>query len=351
MSWKGIGRRRSGPQEAFQVAHFSWKLRPGTLPGSILKPPISPKSLLWKWRFAPAQAVPGPSEVGDLFRSDRTAAAPQALSRPLGLGGAYTHRPRCGGRGLIDETAKLADLSSGKRTYRWGLLRCPAASPSAGCPNSPPAPTLKTRHTDPTTPTMPAPIVIDGKGHLLGRLASIVAKQAISGQKVVVVRCEEINVSGSFFRLKLRWADHMHKRHLVNPKKSGPFHHRAPSRILYKAIRGMIPHKTARGAAALQRLKLFEGMPPPYDRKKKMVVPQALRVLRLKPGRKWCTIKRLSHEYGWGYKDVVDTLEAKRKVKAQAFHERKVALLKARKQVAAQDATQTVQSQLAALGY
>jgi large subunit ribosomal protein L13Ae len=48
-----------------------------------------------------------------------------------------------------------------------------------------------------------APIVIDGKGHLLGRLASIVAKQAISGQKVVVVRCEEINVSGSFFRLKV----------------------------------------------------------------------------------------------------------------------------------------------------
>lgn len=116
----------------------------------------------------------------------------------------------------------------------------------------------------------------------------------------------------------------MHKRHLVNPKKSGPFHHRAPSRILYKAIRGMIPHKTARGAAALQRIKLYEGMPPPYDRKKKLVVPQALRVLRLKPGRKWCTIKRLSHEYGWGYKDVVDTLEAKRKVKAQAFHERKV---------------------------
>ncbi|KAI7964354.1 hypothetical protein MJO29_004781, partial [Puccinia striiformis f. sp. tritici] len=196
-----------------------------------------------------------------------------------------------------------------------------------------------------------SPIVIDGKGHLLGRLASIIAKQAISGQKVVVVRCEEINVSGSFFRLKLRWADHMHKRHLVNPKKSGPFHHRAPSRILYKAIRGMMPHKTARGAAGLQRIKLFEGMPPPYDRKKKMVVPQALRVLRLKPGRKWCTIKRLSHEYGWGYKDVVDTLEAKRKVKAQAFHERKVALLKARKQVAADPATETVQTKLSALGY
>jgi large subunit ribosomal protein L13Ae len=53
----------------------------------------------------------------------------------------------------------------------------------------------------------------------------------------------------------------------------------------------MTPHKTARGVAALERLKLYEGVPPPYDRKKRMVVPEALRVLRLKPGRKYCTVK------------------------------------------------------------
>lgn len=45
-------------------------------------------------------------------------------------------------------------------------------------------------------------IVIDGKGHLLGRLASIVAKQLLNGQKVVVVRCEALNISGEFFRAK-----------------------------------------------------------------------------------------------------------------------------------------------------
>ena len=68
----------------------------------------------------------------------------------------------------------------------------------------------------------------------------------------------------------------------------------------------MIPHKTARGAAAMERLKVFEGVPPPYDKKKRMVVPQALRVLRLKPGRKYCTVGRLSHEVGWKYKEVVE---------------------------------------------
>ena len=75
--------------------------------------------------------------------------------------------------------------------------------------------------------------------------------------------------------------------------------------MFWRTVRGMIPHKTARGAAAMERLKTFEGIPPPYDHKKRMVVPQALRVLRLKPGRKYCTVGRLGHEFGWKYQDVV----------------------------------------------
>ncbi len=40
-------------------------------------------------------------------------------------------------------------------------------------------------------------VVIDGKGHLLGRLASIVAKQLLNGKKIVIVRAEQIVISGS----------------------------------------------------------------------------------------------------------------------------------------------------------
>ncbi|KAK8054713.1 60S ribosomal protein L16 [Apiospora phragmitis] len=166
-------------------------------------------------------------------------------------------------------------------------------------------------------------VVIDGKGHLLGRLASIVAKQLLSGQKIVVVRCEALNISGEFFRAKLKYAAYLRKMTRYNPTRGGPFHFRAPSRIFYKAVRGMIPHKTARGAAALQRLKVFEGVPPPYDLQKKMVVPQALRVLRLQPGRKYCLVGRLSHENGWKYQDVVERLEERRKAKSAAYYERK----------------------------
>jgi len=39
--------------------------------------------------------------------------------------------------------------------------------------------------------------VIDGRDHLLGRLASIIAKELLAGQKIVLVRCDEMVVSGS----------------------------------------------------------------------------------------------------------------------------------------------------------
>ena len=43
----------------------------------------------------------------------------------------------------------------------------------------------------------------------------------------------------------------------------------------------MIPHKTKRGAAALARMKVFEGVPPPYDKVKRMVIPDALKFVPL----------------------------------------------------------------------
>eukprot|EP00959_Pyramimonas_sp_CCMP1952_P202984 4245036-Pyramimonas_sp.AAC.1 len=44
----------------------------------------------------------------------------------------------------------------------------------------------------------------------------------------------------------------------------------------------MIPHKTKRGASALERFKAFEGVPPPYDKVKRAVIPDALNFVRVK---------------------------------------------------------------------
>ena len=50
---------------------------------------------------------------------------------------------------------------------------------------------------------------------------------------------------------------------------------------------------------ALHRLKVYEGVPKKVERTKRMVVPEALRNLRLAPKRDYCTLGRLSHELGW----------------------------------------------------
>ena len=79
------------------------------------------------------------------------------------------------------------------------------------------------------------PILIDGKNHLLGRLAAIVAKQLLLGQKIVIVRCEAINISGNFHRSKLKFLAFLRKRCNVKPSR-GPFHYRAPSRIFWRTV-------------------------------------------------------------------------------------------------------------------
>merc|ERR1712217_129949 len=171
--------------------------------------------------------------------------------------------------------------------------------------------------------------VVDCRGHLLGRLASTLAKELLNGQKVVCVRAEDINMSGSLYRAKLKWANFRRKRMNSNPKQ-GPLHYRSPAKILWRTIRGMVPHKTARGAAALDRLKSFEGIPHPYDRKKRMVIPTCLKVLRLRPERRYCKLGDLSQSYGWKHQDLLQRLESQRKVKSAAFHKKKVVASKAK---------------------
>ncbi|VEL12757.1 unnamed protein product [Protopolystoma xenopodis] len=135
---------------------------------------------------------------------------------------------------------------------------------------------------------------------MLGRLAAIVAKTLLHGQKM----------------------DFLKKRMNTNPSR-GPYHFRAPSKIFWRTVRGMLPHKLARGKEALKRLKVFEGIPPPYDKKKRMVVPSALRVLRLKQRRKFCLLGRLSHEFGWKYQGIIEKMENRRKAKAAVWYKKK----------------------------
>ena len=193
-------------------------------------------------------------------------------------------------------------------------------------------------------------VVIDGRGHLVGRLASKVAKEILNGQKIVVVRCEALLRSGSLFRNKLKYHEFLNKRMNTNPRR-GAFHFRAPSRIFWRTVRGMLPHKTPRGAAALGRLKVFDGIPFPYDQKRRVVVPDALKVLRLQSHRKFTVLGELAQVIGWTKKDVVSRLEEKRKTKSAKYWELKQKKVDARKKAANNKDLAKVNEELAKYGF
>ncbi|RZC70438.1 hypothetical protein C5167_033569 [Papaver somniferum] len=93
-------------------------------------------------------------------------------------------------------------------------------------------------------------------------------------------------------------------RKRLNTKPShGPIHFRLLLRSFGgQSIGSMIPHKTKRGAAALARFKAYEGIPPPYDKAKRMfslLLLSKIWFLKLQPGQKYCLLGRLSSEVGW----------------------------------------------------
>ncbi|KAK1747911.1 60S ribosomal protein L13a [Skeletonema marinoi] len=72
------------------------------------------------------------------------------------------------------------------------------------------------------------PIVIDCRDHLHGRLCSVVAKELLAGQKIVLVRCEDMVISGSLVRNQTKYAQFRKKRMNTNPSR-GPFHFKSPA--------------------------------------------------------------------------------------------------------------------------
>jgi len=70
------------------------------------------------------------------------------------------------------------------------------------------------------------------------------------------VRCEGINITGSLFRNKVKFSEFLRKRLLTNPRRTF-VHYRAPSRIFWRALRGMVNHKNKRGAAAMGKLNIY----------------------------------------------------------------------------------------------
>jgi large subunit ribosomal protein L13 len=97
----------------------------------------------------------------------------------------------------------------------------------------------------------------DVTGQVLGRVSTIIAKDLLKGEKVIVVNCEKSILSGNpkytteTYARKFKRGDTIH----------GPFFPRVPDRLFKRTVRGMLNYKKPRGRNALDNLTVFIGIP------------------------------------------------------------------------------------------
>tara|TARA_B100000003_G_scaffold94024_1_gene84383 strand:+ start:2675 stop:3154 length:480 start_codon:yes stop_codon:yes gene_type:complete len=106
--------------------------------------------------------------------------------------------------------------------------------------------------------------VYNAEDKVLGRLASVVAKQLITAKKagedtrVIIVNAEKAIVTG---KRSTVLSDYRAKYELNHPRK-GPFFPRMPDQILKRTVRGMLPYqKNTSGRNALRSLRVEIGTP------------------------------------------------------------------------------------------
>jgi large subunit ribosomal protein L13 len=114
-------------------------------------------------------------------------------------------------------------------------------------------------------------IIIDGKDLIVGRVASFVAKQALNGETIKIINCEQMYISGN----KVFLFNEVHRRRVQGTWEKGPFYLRRPDRFVRRIVRGMIPYRTTRGMTAYRRVMCYIGSPKELEQHKNISVDNA----------------------------------------------------------------------------
>ena len=108
-------------------------------------------------------------------------------------------------------------------------------------------------------------MIIDGKGLIMGRLASLVSKKLLNGEEIVVLNADKILISGNKEWAYAKYKQRLDRASISNPRRMGPKFPRRPDDIFRRAVRGMLPYRKTTGREAFKRLKVFVGMPIEYE--------------------------------------------------------------------------------------
>ena len=134
--------------------------------------------------------------------------------------------------------------------------------------------------------------VIDAEGLILGRMASVVAKRLLEGERIDIVNAEGAVVSGKRLQVIKERKEFLE----VGGPTKGPFHYRKPNAIIRRTIRGMLPHRKPRGRDAYRRLKVHIGVP----RKLGGIEAESIKVAHVDRLRgRYITVGEIAKNIGW----------------------------------------------------
>jgi len=133
---------------------------------------------------------------------------------------------------------------------------------------------------------------IDAKGLVLGRMASVVAKRLLNGERINIVNADEAVISGRRLSILRESREFLQVGHF----RKGPSHPRRPDTIVRKVVRGMLPRKKPRGEESLQRLRVYIGVPRELKDNEKETISEAdARNLR----GPYIRVSELARSVGW----------------------------------------------------
>ncbi len=135
-------------------------------------------------------------------------------------------------------------------------------------------------------------IIIDAKGLILGRMASIIAKRLLQGESVIVLNAEKAAISGKRLQIVKEAKTFLEVGH---PRK-GPYHPRRPDKIVRRTIRGMLPRQKPKGRQAFKRLRVYLGAPMEFNGKEIQTILEASAEKLKSP---YITVGELAKEIGW----------------------------------------------------
>ncbi len=131
--------------------------------------------------------------------------------------------------------------------------------------------------------------IVTAENAVIGRLASIIAKRLLNGEKIIIVNADKAIVSGNAYFITNKYLKRWRIKTKSNPLR-GPFYPRKSDQILRRTVRGMLPFHKSKGKEAYNRLLVFKDIPESLKEKEIEIISESQ---KLNPKSSYISLRKL----------------------------------------------------------